>query len=1024
MMLPKKDYSVFSFAVVLALTSTVVAPRPFLLSLTPALAQSPDPSFTLPPVVPQDQTVRVDGSTSMRAINQLLKARYEARYPGTTVEFAYNGTPAAIEAVLDGRADVAAIGRPLTDAEIAQGLNQIQVTRHKIAIIVGPDNPFNGSIQDRQFAQIFRGEITDWSEIGGTPGAIRFIDRPESSDTRQAFQNYPVFRVAAFEVGSTAIRVNEDSTEAILKQLGPDGISYAIADQVFNQPGVRVLQMHGTLPDDPRYPFSQPLVYVYKATPPVAVQAFLAAATAPENQSAIEAARVEGAIAEGTAADPATATSPAPGVPVEPAQSAQPAQSAEPAAPAPLRTDWGSLGNSPEGALSPWLWLLLLPLLPLLWLGWRSRGSRMADGTDRVVPAAPLPPPVPPAPVPTAPEAATGVTVPEELTPPAVVPGAVPPPAIDTVMGAVPEPPVSTTAASARGIDIPTGLAGAAAIGAGAAAIAGLAGKSTPRSPMTLTPRDHHLAYAQWELSDEQKAELESQGGENLVLRLYDVTGQDPETHTPSKFEEFDVADWLTDRNLPIPEFERDYVAEVGYLTRDGGWLPAARSNSIRVSPPTYSDAEILVAAPPVDTSPIDAPPPGMDPGLAGAALAAGAGAVAMAALSGDDQSQVEAAKFDVGQSDLSSEALASVDQGLPELPDGYGESRIILMPRDPQWAYAYWDVPNEHREEVRRQGGQKLALRIYDVTAIDLNHQTPHSLQQYDCEEIARDWYVPIPVSDRDYIAEIGYLTPDGRWLMLARSAPCHIPPVFPSDWYEDYFATIGWDEDLQGKTFATLIPPGRRVATGNPIYDQIFGMAESTEAMRVAGSLFGSMQHVPGSVFGSMQMASGAALSSAVFPSGMGIGAVSGIPGVPTVSGLTMSGLTMSGLTMSGLTMSGLTMSGLTMSGLTMSGVGFSASMPPIRTRKFWLVADAELIIYGATEPDATVTIAGRPIQLNPDGTFRFQMSFQDGLLDFPIMAVAADGEQNRSIHMKFVRETPFRQTNTREEAQDESY
>jgi len=103
-------------------------------------------------------------------------------------------------------------------------------------------------------------------------------------------------------------------------------------------------------------------------------------------------------------------------------------------------------------------------------------------------------------------------------------------------------------------------------------------------------------------------------------------------------------------------------------------------------------------------------------------------------------------------------------------------------------------------------------------------------------------------------------------------------------------------------------------------------------------------------------------------------------------------------------------------------MSGVGFGASMAPIRPRQFWLVADAELIVYGATEPDANVTIGGQPIKLNPDGTFRFQMSFQDGLIDYPIMAVAADGEQTRSIHMKFNRETPSRNTNTKEEAVQE--
>jgi hypothetical protein len=105
----------------------------------------------------------------------------------------------------------------------------------------------------------------------------------------------------------------------------------------------------------------------------------------------------------------------------------------------------------------------------------------------------------------------------------------------------------------------------------------------------------------------------------------------------------------------------------------------------------------------------------------------------------------------------------------------------------------------------------------------------------------------------------------------------------------------------------------------------------------------------------------------------------------------------------------------------GMNMSGAGF-ASAPPNRPRKFWLVADAELIVYGATEPDATVTIGGRPIKLNADGTFRFQMSFQDGVIDYPIVAVASDGEQSREIHMNFNRVTPARRTNTKEEAVEE--
>ena len=348
------------------------------------------------------------------------------------------------------------------------------------------------------------------------------------------------------------------------------------------------------------------------------------------------------------------------------------------------------------------------------------------------------------------------------------------------------------------------------------------------------------------------------------------------------------------------------------------------------------------------------------------------------------EEQQVEAAKFEVGQEDRIGGPLASVDQDLGELPGGYGESRIVLMPRDPQWAYTYWDVPNEHKEELRRQGGQQLALRLYDITDINLEYQAPHNVQEYLCDELAREWYLPIPVSDRDYVADIGYRCADGRWLVLARSAPVRIPPVYPSDWIEDTFITVDWEQDLQGKTVYTLVPPSKKQVSSpageSPIYDEIFGMAKTTEAMRIAGSLFGSMQQVPEQ-----------AVSSYVFPSGVGMWAV------PTVSGLNMSGVGM-------------------------SGVGFSASAPPVRPRKFWLIADAELIVYGATEPDATVTIGDRKIKLNPDGTFRFQMSFQDGLIDYPIVAVAADGEQTRSVHMKFNRETPSRNTNTKEEAVEE--
>jgi len=945
-MLQQKDNPILGLALILALATASEPFAAFLVS-HPALAQSPSPTALPVDVAPQKGQIQVDGSSSMALINQALEKAYGEKFPGANIGLAESGTDAALKSLLNGTIDLAAIGRPLTQAEKDQGLKERRLTRSKIAIIIGSENSFNGDLTFEQFAKIFRGEITDWAEVGGRPGSIKFVDRPEFSDTRKAFSNYPVFQKAPFVAGSTAKTVDKDSTEAVIKELGKDGISFAIADQVLDRKEVKIVPMHKTLPTDPRYPYSQFLGYAYKGTPTPAVLKFLDFAATPENQALIEKARIAGAIATfaGTSdtakvagtSDTAKAATPSPVASPSSAAVVSPSPTSPTVAAAPTKTG----DTADAGGLPLWLWWLLpLALLaPLLWWWLKNRQAGAA-----------LPTP-----------AAGGIAAGVDAAIPSKGAGEL----TASPAATLPDGAIAGSGAALPDATLPGGaIAGAAlAAGAGAAALAGLGGKAAPAgSTITLTALDRAQAKAVWETPDAHKAALRNQGGKSLKLRLYDVTGIDQTQPDLSTYQEFDITETATTQNLPIPSSDRDYLAEVGYETGDERWLPLARSNSVRVA-----------AMPAVDS----AGGGGFVGGaIAGAALATGAGVAALASFgNSDDQSAIEASKYNVGQTDLSSESLATVDEGLPDLPQGYGESRIVLMPRDPQWGYAYWDAPDEHKQALRQQGGQKLALRLYDVTDIDLSTQSSHSLQQYDCDELARDWYVPIPVSDRDYIAEIGYLTGDGRWLLLARSNPVRIPPVYPSDWFEDQFITISWDEELRGKTFVELLPPGKQPAPGSAIYDQIFGMAQSAEAMRVAGSLFGSMQQVPEQ-----------AVSSYVFPSGVGMWALP------------------------------------TMSGLTMSGVGFSASMPPIRVRKFWLIADAELIVYGATEPDATVYVNGVPIQLNPDGTFRFQMSFQDGVIDFPIVAVAADGEQTRAIQMTFTRETPERRTNTKDEAIDE--
>ncbi|MBN3033912.1 MAG: DUF4912 domain-containing protein [Candidatus Saganbacteria bacterium] len=90
--------------------------------------------------------------------------------------------------------------------------------------------------------------------------------------------------------------------------------------------------------------------------------------------------------------------------------------------------------------------------------------------------------------------------------------------------------------------------------------------------------------------------------------------------------------------------------------------------------------------------------------------------------------------------------------------------------------------------------------------------------------------------------------------------------------------------------------------------------------------------------------------------------------------------------------------------------SGWLFSPSSPSRRPgeRPFWLAANCELIVYGATEPSATVTVQGRKIKLRDDGTFSLRFSLPDGRQVIPIEAIRDDGAERRKITPRVERNT----------------
>jgi hypothetical protein len=88
--------------------------------------------------------------------------------------------------------------------------------------------------------------------------------------------------------------------------------------------------------------------------------------------------------------------------------------------------------------------------------------------------------------------------------------------------------------------------------------------------------------------------------------------------------------------------------------------------------------------------------------------------------------------------------------------------------------------------------------------------------------------------------------------------------------------------------------------------------------------------------------------------------------------------------------------------------SGFGASWSAQPFGGREFFMHVNAEVIFYGGTDPQAKVTIAGRSVQLQPDGTFRYHFVFPDNDFEIPIVAVSPDGVETRSAVLFLKRET----------------
>jgi len=116
-----------------------------------------------------------------------------------------------------------------------------------------------------------------------------------------------------------------------------------------------------------------------------------------------------------------------------------------------------------------------------------------------------------------------------------------------------------------------------------------------------------------------------------------------------------------------------------------------------------------------------------------------------------------------------------------------------MLMVRDPWWLYAYWEIQPQRERQAHTQlapeevAGLQTILRVYDVTDRDFPAQPAHRFMDIPLSSLANNWHIHVDAPNAEFIVDIGLLTRQGRFLLLARSNRVRTPRFGPSDVIDD---------------------------------------------------------------------------------------------------------------------------------------------------------------------------------------------------------------------------------------------
>jgi hypothetical protein len=394
------------------------------------------------------------------------------------------------------------------------------------------------------------------------------------------------------------------------------------------------------------------------------------------------------------------------------------------------------------------------------------------------------------------------------------------------------------------------------------------------------------------------------------------------------------------------------------------------------------------------------------------------------------------------------SEPLPEMPEELWDLDQDYGLGRLWLAARDPHTLHASWDLTPGQVAAA----GERLALRVF------AGREPVGAFREVALPRGARSIFVPAEAADEWFVAAIGFTDPALGWQELARSTPVRTPALASREAPVEQFVmlTLPPEPEATGPraeapapdtslsapapaarapeaepipaapvhettparpalalgepppALSPAPPPARELIRGEPVPEVVPSATPPSRAAPIAAH-GRAAEIVP--ISPRLQPAAPPPWSPEQTRALAAVEAEWGVLAVPSSLELAVSGAAPEGAGPAGPSSPAAGFG----PGAARAELPSSAAVPVPPAagagRRFWFNINAELIVYGATEPDARVTVDGEPVALRPDGSFTLRFALPDGEYALQAVAEAADGAEHRQARLKFARRTHYR-------------